>query len=69
MDGRFFSTTKRGGGLPRSHSACRSHRTTTPASALPPSRRAGEIVEFKQELGAADRGKKKDAVKKVIAGE
>jgi hypothetical protein len=29
---------------------------------------AGEIHEFKQDLNAQDRGKKKDAVKKVIAG-
>jgi len=29
---------------------------------------AGEIHEFKQDLNAADRGKKKDTVKKVIAG-
>lgn len=29
---------------------------------------AGEIPEFKQELNSLDRGKKKDAVKKVIAG-
>jgi hypothetical protein len=29
---------------------------------------AGEIHEFKQDLNAVDRGKKKDAVKKVIAG-
>ncbi|KAL4516056.1 hypothetical protein Ndes2526B_g00766 [Nannochloris sp. 'desiccata'] len=38
MDGRYFSTTKK-----------------------------GEIHEFKQDLNAVDRGKKKDAVKKVIA--
>jgi hypothetical protein len=30
--------------------------------------RAGEISEFKAELNSLDRGKKKDAVKKVIAG-
>ena len=29
---------------------------------------AGEVAEFKQELNALDRGKRKDAVKKVIAG-
>lgn len=29
----------------------------------------GEIHELKQELNMMDRGKKKDAVKKVIAGE
>lgn len=28
---------------------------------------AGEILEFKQDLNAMDRSKKKDAVKKVIA--
>ena len=30
---------------------------------------AGEIHEFKVDLASVDRGKKKDAVKKVIAGE
>ena len=31
-------------------------------------RHVGEIQEFKQELNSADRSKRKDAVKKVIAG-
>ena len=29
---------------------------------------AGEIQEFKQELNSLDKSKRKDAVKKVIAG-
>jgi len=57
----------------KSHSNRRSSWLRT--SFLPPLRNtpfvpslAGEIHEFKQDLNSLDRGKKKDAVKKVIAG-
>lgn len=78
MDGRYFSTTKKGEsddhyGDFMSHcvmvgwlysQTCSTNRFIF----ITFSSLAGEIHEFKQDLNAVDRGKKKDAVKKVIAG-
>lgn len=68
-DSRFFSTTKRGTESIASLNKYDIQRKILFTFLYNLDECAGEIQEFKQDLNAVDRGKKKDAVKKVIAGE